>query len=171
MPQTPSSGSRPATPRRKPPPAPRPGGMIGQWLGAHASERIERLVLCNTAAKLPSEPWAERIAKIRAAGMAAMVDTLMQRWFTPPYLARADENLASIRTAFLAVDENGYVGCCAAIRDADFRAVLASVSAPALVLTGAQDLSAPKEFGEALADAIPGAARVELPFGHIPMPE
>jgi 3-oxoadipate enol-lactonase/4-carboxymuconolactone decarboxylase len=147
------------------------GGMVGMWLGAHAADRVDRLVLCNTAAKLPPAIWADRIATVRAGGMAAIVDAVLPRWFTARYLARADETLASARAAFLAVDPGGYVGCCAAIRDMDLAADLGTVRAPTLVTTGTHDLAAPKEMGMAIAAAIPGARCVELPVAHIPVPE
>ena len=147
------------------------GGMIGLWLGANAGDRVDRLVLCNTAAKLPADIWAERIAKVRAGGMAAIVDPVLQRWFTARYLARGDESLAGIRAALLAVDPAGYTGCCAAIRDMDLRECLGAIRAPTLVTTGSHDLATPKELGAAIAGAIAGAVHVELPVAHIPVPE
>ena len=38
------------------------GGLIGQWLGIHAGERLHSLTLCNTAAKIANdEVWNTRI--------------------------------------------------------------------------------------------------------------
>ena len=147
------------------------GGMVGMWLGVNAADRVDRLVLCNTSAKLPANLWADRIAKIRAGGMAAIADAVLARWFTARYLARADETLASTRAAFLAVDPGGYIGCCAAIRDMDLAGSLGAIRAPTLVTTGRDDLATPKEMGGAIAAAIPGAGRVELPVAHIAIPE
>ena len=147
------------------------GGMIGMWLGLHAGDRVERLVLSNTSAKMAAGAWAERIAKVRAGGMTAIADAVMQRWFTARYLARADDTLASARGAFLAVDPGGYIGCCAAIRDMDLTPELASIRAPTLVTTGSHDIATPKEMGAAIAAAIPGARCVELPIAHLPPPE
>ncbi|MEO8303543.1 MAG: 3-oxoadipate enol-lactonase [Betaproteobacteria bacterium] len=147
------------------------GGMVGIWLGANAADRVDRLVLSNTSAKLPANLWADRIAKIRAGGMAAIADAVLARWFTARYLARADETLAGTRAAFLAADPVGYVGCCAAIRDMDLAGSLGSIRAPTLVTTGKDDLATPKEMGLAIAAAIPGAAGVELPVAHIAIPE
>jgi len=147
------------------------GGMIGMWLGVHAGDRVERLVLSNTSAKMSAGAWAERIAKVRAGGIAAIADAVLQRWFTARYLARADDTFASVRAAFLAVDPAGYVGCCAAIRDMDLTPELASIRAPTLVTTGAHDIATPKEMGAAIVDAIPNARCVELPVAHLPPPE
>src|SRR6266545_3198839 len=54
------------------------GGMIGQWIGANAGDRVLRLVLSNTSAKLDPSVWDERIAKVRFGGTAAVVDAVMQ---------------------------------------------------------------------------------------------
>src|SRR5262245_25797174 len=56
------------------------GGMMGLWLGANAPERVLRLVLSNTSARQPAEIWHERIAKVKAVGMNAIADTVLQRW-------------------------------------------------------------------------------------------
>ena len=147
------------------------GGMIGLWLGAHAPERITRLVLSNTAAELPRDIWADRIAAVGAHGLAGMADAVMQRWFTEAYRARNDAQLATIRTHFLQVDPAGYIGCCAAIRDMRLRDAPARSAAPTLVLTGTHDASTPPALGQAIAAAIPGAQCIELPAAHIPHPE
>ena len=50
------------------------GGMIGMWLGTHHAHRLDRLVLCNTAAKIGTpDTWNPRIAKVEAEGMASIV--------------------------------------------------------------------------------------------------
>ncbi len=48
------------------------GGMTGMQLAVDHPERIGRLVLCCTAAKLPPEPWVERAAAVRSAGTASI---------------------------------------------------------------------------------------------------
>ena len=147
------------------------GGMVGMWLGIHAGDRVEKLVLSNTSAKMSAAAWSERIATIRAGGIEAIVDAVLQRWFSARYLARADVTFASARAAFLAVDPDGYIGCCAAIRDMDLTADLASIRVPTLVITGTRDVATPKEAGAAIAAAVPGARCVEIPGAHIPLPE
>ncbi|MGH3090054.1 MAG: alpha/beta fold hydrolase, partial [Rubrobacteraceae bacterium] len=75
------------------------GGMVGMWMASEAPERVEKLVLCSTAAELgPPSMWDERIEAVREGGMEALVDTVMERWFT----ADADgEKVARIRRIFL----------------------------------------------------------------------
>jgi 3-oxoadipate enol-lactonase len=44
------------------------GGLIGQWLGVQAPERIERLILANTSPFLgPAEQWDQQISAVVAA--------------------------------------------------------------------------------------------------------
>ena len=147
------------------------GGMIGMWLGIHAGDRLDKLVVCNTSAKMSATAWTDRIARVRAGGIGAIADAVLQRWFTARYLARADATFASARAAFLAVDPRGYLGCCAAIRDMDLAPDLPSIRVATLVTTGTHDIAAPKEMGAAIAAAIPGARYVELPIAHLPPPE
>jgi len=144
------------------------GGMVGMWLGANAPERVTRLVLSNTGAKLEASGWAERIARVKAQGMAGIVDGVMQRFFTARFIERGDAAFATVRNTFLGLDGGGYCGCCAAIRDMDQTESIRRISAPTLVITGTQDQATPAALGEALAAAIPGARVVSLPVAHIP---
>ena len=49
------------------------GGMVGMWLGANAPQRVEKLVLSNTAAYFADkEIWNGRIKTIRDKGLAAI---------------------------------------------------------------------------------------------------
>jgi len=56
------------------------GGMVGMWLGAHAPERIDRLILSNTACHMPAtDLWNQRIATARRDGMAPLVEGVVER--------------------------------------------------------------------------------------------
>ena len=147
------------------------GGMIGQWLGANAGQRLERLVLANTSSKLPADIWKGRIDAVRAGGLGAIVDAVLARWFTEAFLAKKSPWVAGACSTLLATDPVGYVGCCAAIRDMDLTALRTSIRVPTLVIVGRHDLAAPADHGAAIAQAIPGAALAELPVAHIPVIE
>ena len=144
------------------------GGMVGIWLGANAPERVTHLVLSNTAARLDPAIWADRIAKIKAGGMGAIADAVMQRFFSARYIERGDARYATVRNTFLGLDAGGYCGCCAAIREMDQTAALKNIKAPTLVITGTLDLATPAALGAAIAAAIPGARHASLPVAHIP---
>src|SRR5262249_27457102 len=51
----------------------------------------------------------------------------------------------------------GYAGCCEAIAAMDLRPLLPSVTAPTLVIAGAEDPATPPWHGAVIASSIPGA--------------
>jgi 3-oxoadipate enol-lactonase len=144
------------------------GGMTGMWLGVHAPERIDRLVLANTAPQIGTlEIWNTRIENVRKGGLAAIADGLMERWFSKGFRERAPATVARIRAALIASPPDGYVAACAAVRDADLWGVVGRIAAPTLVISGAHDLSTPPAEGRKLAECISGARYVELDAAHI----
>ncbi|HTW24606.1 MAG TPA: alpha/beta fold hydrolase, partial [Candidatus Baltobacteraceae bacterium] len=67
------------------------GGMIGQWLGANAGDRLTGLILANTSSHIgPKSFWDERRRLVLDGGMAAIVDGAMQRFFSPETLAEGN---------------------------------------------------------------------------------
>ncbi|NUO88623.1 MAG: 4-carboxymuconolactone decarboxylase, partial [Cupriavidus sp.] len=144
------------------------GGQTGMWLGIHAPERFSRMVLANTAAKIGSaEGWNTRIDTVLRDGMGVMVAPSVERWFTPGFAATADRALDGLRSVLAGLDPRGYAASCAAVRDADFRETVSSITVPVLVVAGSHDPSTTAQEGRALADAIPGAQFIELPAAHI----
>ena len=139
------------------------GGMTAMWLAAYAPERVGRLVLCCTSALLgPASSWAERAATVLASGTGAVADTVVARWVTPEFAALRPEETGRLRDMIAATPAAGYAGACAAIEEMDLRADLPRVTAPTLVLAGADDPATPPPHGEAIAAAIPGARLVVL---------
>jgi 3-oxoadipate enol-lactonase len=142
------------------------GGMVAMWIGANAPERVDRLALCCTSAHMPpASAWAERAAAVRAAGSAEVVaDAVVARWLTPGYAAAHPDVVAWLRRMLVATPAAGYAAGCGAIERMDLRADLARITAPTLVLSGAQDPAAPPEHQRAIAERIAGA-RHELLAG------
>ena len=129
------------------------GGAVGMQLALTVPERVDRLVLASTAARFDNpEQYLERAALVRAQGLAAIVDAVLARWFTPAF-----DDLAPYREAMLAIDPEGYARCCEALARWDVRDTLAGVSAPTLVIAGADDPSTPPAVLEQVAQRIPGA--------------
>src|SRR5690242_20133049 len=144
------------------------GGMVGMWLATNAPERVDRLVLCNTSAFLPpKELWDARIEAVRQSGMAGVAPQVLERWLTSGFRARAPEAVEKVRRMILATPADGYVACCAAIRDMDQRESIARIRARALVVAGTEDPATPPAHGRAIADKIRGAKMVELPASHL----
>jgi len=144
------------------------GGMVGQWLGAHAPTRVNKLILSNTAPYYADKaPWEERIAFVREKGLGALVDANMQRWFTESFRESHPHVIEHMKAIFTDTDVKGYIACCEAIRDMDFRESNPRVKAPTMVIVGAQDPATPPAQGEAIAKAIPGAKIASIDAAHI----
>ncbi len=132
------------------------GGMVGMWLGSEAPERVERLVLLCTAARFdPPDAWEARARAVRAGGVGAIADAVLERWFTPAFREERTDVLEWAGGMLRSSPPEGYAGCCEAIRDADLRPRLGAISAPTLVIAGAEDPAAPVDRAETIRDGIP----------------
>lgn len=144
------------------------GGATGQWLGAHAPQRLHKLILANTTAKFGSpDPWNARIATVQKSGMRAVVPTVLERWFTQSF---REKNPAAIEPAQRMLENahvEGYIANCAAVRDFDSRAYLPTIKIPTLVIAGTHDPSTTPAEARHLAQQIPSAQYLELPTAHI----
>nr|WP_314433123.1 3-oxoadipate enol-lactonase [uncultured Brevundimonas sp.] len=144
------------------------GGMVGQWMGVRAPERLARLVLANTSAFMgPPSSWDARIAAALSQGMAPLATASAARWFTPDFAARAPEPIAVIEAGLLATPPQGYAGCCAAIRDMDLRRLGGLITTPTLVIAGASDPATPLDHAEALISTIADARLTVLDAAHL----
>jgi len=144
------------------------GGMVGMWLGINAPALVDRLVLCNTAARIgPPDNWNARIARVREGGMAAIVEAVLARWFTPAFIDGGAPAVQAARAMLLATSPEGYCGACAAVRDMDQRDDVGRIGAPTLVVAGTRDVVCTPADHRFLADRIDGARYVELDAPHI----
>jgi len=144
------------------------GGMVGQWLGANAPDRVDKLILSNTNFHYADKgPWNDRIKFVKEKGLSELVDPNMERWFTKGFRERAPQSIAHMKAMFLGTAPAGYIASCEAIRDMDFTASNTRITAPTLVIVGKQDPATPPSAGEAIAKQIKGAKLAELDAAHI----
>ena len=144
------------------------GGMIGQWLGTYAAERLERMVLANTSPFMPPrELWDQRIAIALEEGMAALEQTIIQRWFRAEFVAANPEPIAKVRDMILTTPQQGYAACCMAIRDMDQRDNLNTIKTPTLVIVGSADPATPPDHGAMIHSSIKGSQMVTLEAAHL----
>ncbi|MEU4195440.1 alpha/beta fold hydrolase [Kribbella sp. NPDC026611] len=169
------------------------GGMIAQWLGVHAPDRVRSLTLMSTSpmGHDPSTAWARAQAgepadpddlpppssaflAHLAAGLPPGVETdlALFRIFNGPVrpfdepAARAMLELALSRATDPAAAANH--GRAVWMDAPDLRAPLSSITAPTSIVHGDQDPVYPLAHAEALAAAIPGAVLHVVPgMGHI----
>jgi 3-oxoadipate enol-lactonase / 4-carboxymuconolactone decarboxylase len=147
------------------------GGMTGMELALAAPQRLLSLTLANTSAAIPREVFQGRIDTLRKGGIASIVDVVMSRFFSAQYRQStqsiAQVNCASARHTLLSTDLEGYIGCCAAIRDMQLEQRIAAIKIPTLVITGKFDESTPPAMGLAIAASIANASLLELNAAHI----
>jgi 3-oxoadipate enol-lactonase len=144
------------------------GGFTGMWLGRLAPKRLDKLILSNTAAKI-GDPviWNGRIQTVLGKGMDAVVEGVLERWFTKTFRKKAAPTVAGIRAMLLATPPHGYAGCCAAIRDMDQRWDIGAISLPTLIIAGAHDPATTVKDAELIASRIAGSKLMKLDAAHL----
>lgn len=146
------------------------GGLIAQGLAAKQPERLQALILSDTAAKIgTAEMWADRMAAIKQNGIEAIADAIMERWLSAGFRHDRPEETLAWRNMLVRTTLDGYLGTCAAIRDEDLTAEAARIAVPTLCICGAEDGATPPDLVRGTAALIPGA-RFELieQAGHLP---
>ncbi|HEX3907736.1 MAG TPA: 3-oxoadipate enol-lactonase [Mycobacteriales bacterium] len=145
------------------------GGQIGIWLASEAPDRVRRLSLWSTAAKIATpESWQERAAAVRAGGTAAIADAVVVRWFTPEYAQTNPGEVKSWRDEIASIPAEGYAGCCDALATSNLTARLPAITAPTLVVAGSQDPTTPPALLADLAERITSSRfEVVAPAAHL----
>lgn len=147
------------------------GGLIGQWLAINAPQRLQKVVVCNTAAKIGApEVWNPRIETVLRDGKAAMQalrEASIARWFTPEFAKAAPQLVEPVVDMLAQTSPQGYAANCAAVRDADFREQVSTIKLPVLVVCGTQDAVTTPADGRFLTEQIAGAEYVEFHGAHL----
>ncbi len=144
------------------------GGMIAQGLAVKRLDQVRALVLSNTAAKIGTPAmWTDRIDAVRQGGIAALSDTILERWFSRSF--RATPELALWRHMLERQPADGYIGCSTAISGTDFYTPTSGLKLPTLAIAGSEDGSTPPDLVRETAELIKGS-QFELirGAGHLP---
>jgi len=144
------------------------GGMVGQWLGANAPERLGKLILANTTCHYPDPTnWLNRIRAVRQGGIEGVADAVMASWLTADFREREPQATATMRAMLIASPVEGYLAACEALSTLDQRALLPRIKSQTLVIAGRHDQSTPIAAGELIRSQIPGAALTILDAAHL----
>ena len=145
------------------------GAMVGMHLASEAPARIGRLALCCTSAHFPDPgSWRDRIAAVAAGGTASVAPAVVARWFTPAWAAAHPEVVAEAEAMVAGTSDAGYSGCCHALTVWDHRDRLPAITAPTLVVAGADDLATPVDpHAHTIAAGIRGARLEVVPGAHL----
>ena len=144
------------------------GGMVGQWLGANAPERFDRIILANTTCHYPDPTnWLNRIKAVKEGGIAAVADTVVAGWLTADFRQRGPQVTANMKAMLEASPVQGYLACCEALSTLDQRDLLPKIKSPTLVIAGRHDMGTPVSAAELIRSLIPGASMTVLDAAHI----
>lgn len=140
------------------------GGMVGQQLAARYPNRIASLVLCATMAEQPAPAaWGERMATVRRAGLLAIVEPTLARWFTADWRQSNPDAVSKVREMILETRSEGYIGCGSAIAELSQSALLARINTPCLVMAAEHDSTATPALAKDMAASIAGARLQVVP--------
>lgn len=144
------------------------GGLVAQGLAVKRLDLVRAMILSNTAAKIGRpEQWQDRIAAVRAGGMAALHDATMERWLGRKW--KEHHAFARLSSGFLETSSEGWAGCAAAIAGTDFYETTATLTLPTLVIAGGNDGSTPPDLVRETAELIRGHRFALMRgTGHIP---
>lgn len=119
------------------------GGMVGQWLGVNAPNRLKSLTLCATFNLAPYDMWNQRIETVRKSGIGAIVEPTLERWLTEPFRVSHPRQTQAVRDMILRTSVDGYAGSAAAIRDMNIKDYLGRINLPTLLVAAELDPSSP----------------------------
>ena len=147
------------------------GGMIAQGLAIKRLDLLRAMVLSNTAAKIGQPAmWDDRIAAVKAGGIEALADSILERWFSDGF--RDQPELALWRNMLVRQPDAGYMGCSAAISGTDFYTPTSGLRLPTLGIAGSEDGSTPPDLVRETVELIPGSKfQLMLNAGHLPCVE
>jgi 3-oxoadipate enol-lactonase / 4-carboxymuconolactone decarboxylase len=149
------------------------GGIIGQYLAVHHADRLEKLVLSNTAPKIGNaDGWNARVNGVKTNGIASITEGVMKVWFSDTFHQNRGNELVGYANMLKSTPVDGYTTACAAIRDNDLTAAIAHIQTPTLCFAGSNDGSTPPDLVKAMADKIPNSQYILVGgVGHIPCVE
>lgn len=142
------------------------GGMIGATFAARHPDRLDRAVLMNcTASKAGAVQKAKYAAMLRAAAVLGgirppLTRSAMRAFLGPTTLRTRPDVVETVRASLRAVDIDSARWAVRSVVPArpDQHALLRTISAPVLVVAGAEDATFPVAETRAMAESIPGAS-------------
>ncbi|MBU3611035.1 3-oxoadipate enol-lactonase [Polynucleobacter wuianus] len=144
------------------------GGLIGQWLAINSPERIEALVIANTAPKIGNEQaWNDRAALVRKDGLSGIAESAPSRWFTPEFYGSSPSSVNELLVTLKNMSPEGYASCCEALACEDLSGSISKIRIPTLIIAGGKDPVTTLGDANEMKSQITHSEFVELPASHI----
>jgi len=103
----------------------------------------------------------------KAGSVAAIADMVINAWLTKDFQTAHPDVTARMKEMMIATPVEGYLGCCAAVRDMDHREILKEIKVPTLIIAGSKDPATNVAAAEFIRDSIPGAKLAVVDAAHI----
>lgn len=144
------------------------GGLTGLWLNRYAPQRMNKLVIANSAACIGNAlSWQQRSQKAQCDGLQDIAINSPARWFNEEFIQK-NPRLLQVMTGRLATSQpEGYAACCLALSTADLRSEVSNMVRPMLIIAGAQDPITTVEESIFIHEKAPQANLIILPTGHL----
>jgi 3-oxoadipate enol-lactonase len=146
------------------------GGMIALDFAATWPQRVQKLVLCDTAATIGTpDTWNERIHALNEHGMDYLSKIISTIWFTSSFAEQSQAAYHGFTNMLTRTPLEGYIGTCEAIRDADLAESTQTIQVPTLVLCGKEDRATPPKLVRSLLGLLPHVSYQEISgAAHLP---
>lgn len=142
------------------------GGMIAAAYTHEHPDHVESISLISTAAFRSPEAKANLanfVGRIDAGGPAAVVDTLLDRWFTDRFRQDRPDIVAARKEQVLKLNSRVYRETYNVFATAETGPWLSEIGVPALVMTGQFDAGCGPALNTKMADALPRSELKILP--------
>jgi 3-oxoadipate enol-lactonase len=136
------------------------GGMIGQTMALKYPTLFSSLMLIDTTSRRPDNAqamWGARITLAKEQGMAGLLESTLERWFTEPFRQNNSSAIKPIADGILATSVDGFCGCCAAIAQINTLDRLNEIQCPALVVVGEHDHGTPPDMAKQIHENLPNS--------------
>jgi pimeloyl-ACP methyl ester carboxylesterase len=145
------------------------GGSVAQEIALKWPDRVRSIVIaCSSVGGGGGLAQNERAETTEKIGMAGMLDSTLQRWFTPAARELVGHpGIAYARQRLLSDSPQSFAAAWRALAAVDTAQHLHRIAAPTTVLHAEQDASVSLERNQAMAAAIPGARLKVIPGPHM----
>lgn len=142
------------------------GGMIAQALALAEPNLIRSLVLIDTSATFDDagrDGMRKRAALSRSDGMPAVLQSTIERWFTPQTVATRPDIIDRVTKTLLRDDPLIHAAMWRMIAELNFVADLHCIRCPTMILVGEYDPSSPPSAARQIRDSIAGSTMHVIP--------
>jgi 3-oxoadipate enol-lactonase len=132
------------------------GGMVGLHVALRHPARVTSLLVACTGASAEPARMLARAASAEEVGMAAILGSTLERWFTPDALAfPGHPGVAHARRTLLRLDPRAFADGWRAIATHDAAPRLGELSIPVTAIAGGRDSASPLARSAQIAERTP----------------